>query len=615
VTEQRSCLDIASSGEQDFSWNKGVLQEVDIGSLHSFGARIRGQIILQHVGRRGFQRIPEGVHMRGKVSFRFALIFAICLGVVIAMAPPAPSAHADVVNHARIVRLSFVEGDVAFQRPGSTWQRAVANLPIQQDFSLRTDTGYAEVEFETGLVVHLAGNTQLEFTELSLIDGRRVTSLKLDQGTIIATANLQRGDQVSISSGSAVVMVPRNGRFRIDAVESQNWVTVFHGRVDVANGATNTDLESGKTLHFGPALQGGAENQSSVDRSPRTDAFDKWAAQREQAQQDAQSDSGDFVRPRDYTFSTADLYNYGLWSNISGYGMAWQPYGLGANWMPFDNGMWMFDGSDADWMWTSFEPWGWLPYHYGGWVYIDGAGWFWIPQELGTFRRGTANFVNVGNQVGWTPRPATPVNPGKIKTGPSGPVQVVFAGKASNGVILAGPRGVPISPATVKTVSVPVATFAQRGEPTISALAVAGVTPTGRSPVVPVGTTLTYAAHGTAIGTRGVNNGTRGTVGAPVGRPMASAPHSAPVAVVRAPSTFATGSNSAGRNSGVTPVNSGGSGGGSHSVGGVTGTQGAPGTSSASNGGSGGHPTGPTGGTAPTGTGMAPGGTAPTGKH
>src|ERR1022692_2410230 len=60
VTGQLSCLDIASHGEQDFSWNKGVLQEVDIGSLHSFGARIRGQIILQHVGRCGFQRIPEG---------------------------------------------------------------------------------------------------------------------------------------------------------------------------------------------------------------------------------------------------------------------------------------------------------------------------------------------------------------------------------------------------------------------------------------------------------------------------------------------------------------------------------------------------------------------------
>jgi hypothetical protein len=191
--------------------------------------------------------------MLSKSSYRIAFIFAILALFIAAV----PLAHADdAVTHVRIVRLSFVEGDVAFQSSGSTWQRAMMNLPIRQGLSLRTDTGYAEVEFETGLVVHLAGNTQVEFTELSLNDGLRVTSLKLDHGTMIATSNLQRGDQVTIASGNSEVIVPRNGRLRIDSVDSQNWVTAFKGKTEVKTGGDVTPVESGKTLHFG-----GAQNQ------------------------------------------------------------------------------------------------------------------------------------------------------------------------------------------------------------------------------------------------------------------------------------------------------------------------------------------------------------------
>src|SRR5277367_6736176 len=100
--------------------------------------------------------------MHINTSFRLAVLsFAIMAIAIVAGMPPF--AHADAVSHARIVRLSFLEGDVAYQNQssGSTWERAVQNLPIREGLSLRTDSGYAEVEFESGLVVHLAGNTQL----------------------------------------------------------------------------------------------------------------------------------------------------------------------------------------------------------------------------------------------------------------------------------------------------------------------------------------------------------------------------------------------------------------------------------------------------------------------
>src|SRR5215813_9770977 len=84
-------------------------------------------------------------------------------------------AKADL-SHARIVRLSLVQGDVRFARDvkgdplsdsRSGWEAAALNLPIRQGYVLATDAGRAEVEFENGALVFLAENTVLEFYDLS----------------------------------------------------------------------------------------------------------------------------------------------------------------------------------------------------------------------------------------------------------------------------------------------------------------------------------------------------------------------------------------------------------------------------------------------------------------
>jgi hypothetical protein len=528
--------------------------------------------------------------MRRNVLFLFASLFAI-LAVTIVAVPPA---HSDDVSHARIVRLSFVEGDVAYQRPGSPWQRANMNLPVQQDFSLRTDAGYAEVEFDGGLMVRLAPNTQIEFPELSLIAGAKVTSLKLDKGTIITTTNISRNDQVSIASGNLNVTVAHSGRFRMDASEIQNFVTAFHGKVDVVNGSSTTELESGKTLHFGVA-----EGTSTVDRNQPLDAFDKWVAQRDDAQQMAQSGAGEFTSQRNYAYSTGDLYNYGLWYNVSGYGMLWQPYGVDSLWMPFGNGMWMFGDPGFGWMWNSFEPWGWLPYHYGGWVNIAGQGWFWAPQNLGTFLPANANFVNVGNQVGWTPNIAPPLNPNKVKVSMAAQTQVVFAGAASNGVIVAGLHGQLASGTTAQSASSPAPTFAQQASPARAILAASGVAVIARAPArsANMNPSLAYAPRSASNTSNGAPNSSAGAnssartnlnanLSAPAARPaFLPPPHSSPMPVAQAPSTFANSSNSANRSSGFSPVGSSSSAnfGGSHggaAPSGASGAQGAQGANS-----------------------------------
>ena len=121
------------------------------------------------------------------------------------------TARAQDYSHVRIVRLSLVEGDVQYQRPGADWEDAKLNLPIQQGFRLQTANGYAEVEFEQGLTIRLANNSSLEFADLSLLDSHRITKLNLSAGTAVVTAHLSRNDDLSIAASGMQLAVPHSG--------------------------------------------------------------------------------------------------------------------------------------------------------------------------------------------------------------------------------------------------------------------------------------------------------------------------------------------------------------------------------------------------------------------
>src|SRR5712692_2195104 len=140
-----------------------------------------------------------------RTSLNLLMILALA-GVVVSI-PPAASAYD--YTYARVVRLSLVDGDVQVARPraenddqstDSGWEQAVVNLPIQQGFSVATGQGRAEIEFENGATARLADNSLLQFTELALSNGGRITRLTLTQGTATFYANLSRGDSFVVAS-------------------------------------------------------------------------------------------------------------------------------------------------------------------------------------------------------------------------------------------------------------------------------------------------------------------------------------------------------------------------------------------------------------------------------
>jgi hypothetical protein len=461
------------------------------------------------------------------MNHRFsAFIVFLAALLVIGVLP----ARADDYSSVRIVRVSFVEGNVQYQYHGESWRDAIMNLPIQQGFSLRTGNGFAEVEFEEGLAIRLAYNSSVDFTELGLQDGRRVTRLTLVQGTAIVTAGLTHNDELYILAPNLNLNVPRTGRFRVDVSPGGSWVTVFNGKVDGTSPSGSISLTGHQTLH----LDAGDTTAQQVVHSPAPDAFDKWVSQREQILQSAQQEADPYLKKQDnhYTAGIADLSGYGEWANIRGYGMGWQPYGIASGWSPYSSGAWSYMPVTG-WNWVSSEPWGWLPYHFGGWIDDPDYGWLWIPDDFLDWQPANAYWAGMYGQVGWIPSAPPIVSPARPVRTPVhlGPGVLILATQGPNGTIKPGVR-VPLTSATlVQTARISAPSAPATGAAVQSSFAntSAGTTSTLNSPVQSGPASQARASNGpVALRSPGAP-ATGPHVAAPNGLPSLQAPRSMPV--------------------------------------------------------------------------------------
>src|SRR3989441_7548730 len=151
------------------------------------------------------------------------LIPLVLIVLLLALIVGAYPAAADS-SHARIIRLSLVQGDVRFAGDlhgdpladsRAAWETAELNLPIRQGYVLATDNGRAEVEFENGAMAFLKENTVLEFYDLSLNDSALTTRLVLRQGSASFYVNPAGGDYFSVTGGDFTLGGSTRTRFRL----------------------------------------------------------------------------------------------------------------------------------------------------------------------------------------------------------------------------------------------------------------------------------------------------------------------------------------------------------------------------------------------------------------
>jgi hypothetical protein len=358
--------------------------------------------------------------MPRKLYSRFA--FPVLLYVLAAL-----PAFSD--SHIRIVRLSYVEGEVQIDRNTGKYEKAIVNLPITEGVRLRTGgDARAEVEFEDGSTLRLASDTTLQFPHLSLqTSGTKVSSVALVSGTIYLDYPGAKNNEMSLEVGREKLALVRAAHLRVQAGDKGTTVAVFKGEVRVQAPSGEVEVKKNQSADFD-----GFDDKAQISRNIDEMPLDSWDKQQSQYHQRYSSNSYDNYSP--YAYGTSDLAYYGSFFSAPGYGMMWQPYFIGAGWDPFMNGAWAYSPGFG-FGWVSAYPWGWTPFHYGAWVFLPGYGWAWQPGGAWTpwysqpvLRNAPAGFV--------APHaPAAMAGGTSIVTVNRGPASTL-AGKSTNKVVI-----------------------------------------------------------------------------------------------------------------------------------------------------------------------------------
>ncbi len=98
------------------------------------------------------------------------------------------------------------------------------------------------------------------------------------------------------------------------------------------------------------------------------------------------------------------LAPYGVWVDLPGYGMCWQPAVTVScpGWMPYgDRGRWVY--ADCGWYWYSDYTWGWAVFHYGRWFHHTRWGWCWAPGTV--WGPSWVSWRYADAYCGWAPLP------------------------------------------------------------------------------------------------------------------------------------------------------------------------------------------------------------------
>ena len=305
--------------------------------------------------------------MRTREVIVLMLTLGFLTGVALAADAPNPEATA---SDRTPPRLSFVDGQVSFWRPGAQdWAQAQVNTPLAPGDELATASpGNLEVQIGARDFVRAWANTQVglanqepDFLQFTVTTGTASFDLR----------TIEAGRTVEVDTPHAAFTIERAGYYRVDVTgERTAFITRRGGRATVTPG-------SGAAVAIEPSeeviIEGPASERVASYAAPPLDAWDRWNYARTEHLLDAVS--ARYVSPDAYGVS--DLDRYGAWRVVPSYGAVWVPTAMPSGWVPYSTGSWTLDPFYG-WTWVDAAPWGWAPYHYGRWVDVDGF-WAWAP--------------------------------------------------------------------------------------------------------------------------------------------------------------------------------------------------------------------------------------------
>jgi hypothetical protein len=270
-------------------------------------------------------------------------------------------------------RLSFVDGQVSFWRPGAQeWVAARVNTPLAPGDELATGSpGTLEVQVGARAWVRAWAGTHVGLAALE----PDYLQLKVTTGHVsVDIRRLEPGHSVEVATPHAAFTIERPGYYRVTVAERRtSFVTRRGGRATVipAGAAAAAVAPSEQVV-----VEGTEAPQVATYGAPPLDAWDRWNYTR--TDQLLESVSARYVPEGVYGID--DLDHHGTWRIVDPYGPVWVPAHVPPGWVPYSTGSWIWDPYYG-WTWVDTAPWGWAPFHYGRWVFLAGV-WAWAPGPL-----------------------------------------------------------------------------------------------------------------------------------------------------------------------------------------------------------------------------------------
>jgi hypothetical protein len=268
-------------------------------------------------------------------------------------------------------RLSFIDGEVSYWRPGAEdWAPAQINTALAVGDSLYTGGGgNVEVEIAARAYVRAGSGTELGIESLET----GYLQLRVPSGHVaVDLRRLSDGQEIEVDTPNGAFLIEHTGYYRFDVDDQVTRFSARRGGIARVVPAGGAEVEVGSSQQV---VVSGTETATVGRVAPSgDDAWDRWNADRT-AQLGEQPRSAQYVPPE--VAGVDDLDRYGDWRDTPKYGNVWVPRDVPMDWAPYSTGRWVWDGYYG-WTWVDDSPWGWAPYHYGRWCWNDGY-WGWAP--------------------------------------------------------------------------------------------------------------------------------------------------------------------------------------------------------------------------------------------
>jgi len=270
-------------------------------------------------------------------------------------------------------RLSFIEGNASFWRPGAEdWAPARINTPLAAGDTLYTGER-ANIEIQVGPRAFARAQENTQFGLVNLEPDFVQFSLNAGQASL-DLRSLPASHTVELDTPNAIFTIEHPGYYRAVV---ENGVTRFTTRrggratVTVAGRPQQTISPSEEVV-----VSGSGAPVVVTYVAPPLDAWDRWNYAR--TDHEIEALSGRYVSQGVYGVGALD--DWGTWRVVPTYGSVWVPDRVAPGWTPYSTGSWVWHPYYG-WTWVDDAPWGWAPFHYGRWVFIGGY-WAWAPGPI-----------------------------------------------------------------------------------------------------------------------------------------------------------------------------------------------------------------------------------------